>query len=173
MSHLLAINVPVWELVARGSVIYLGLVAVVRFILRRDVGALGMPDLLFIVLVADAAQNAMAGEYTTLSEGAILLGTLVFWNVALDHLAYRWPSVRRLVEPAPLPLVVDGRILRRNLRKEWITVDELQAKLREHGVDDLRAVRRATLEPDGELSVLKCRESPGEDEPHRQRLPGA
>lgn len=155
MDTLFSFSVSPLELAVRGTLIYVGLVLVVRFILRRDVGALGTPDLLFIVLVADAAQNAMAGDYRTIADGVVLLATLVAWNVALDWLAYRSTWARRLVEPSPLPLVRDGRLQRRNLRREWITVDELMGKLRENGIDDVRQVRLATLEADGELSLLR------------------
>ena len=71
---------------------YLALVLTFRFILRRDVGSLGIPDVLFIVIVADAAQNAMAGEYKSIADGIVLVATLVFWNVAemLVELVVGW-----------------------------------------------------------------------------------
>jgi len=85
---------------------YLGLVLAFRFILRRDVGSMGIPDVLFIVIIADAAQNAMSGEYKSIADGTVLVATLVFWNVALDWLAFRSRAMRRLPPPmrrAPLP----------------------------------------------------------------------
>ena len=108
------------------AILYLGLILTLRFVLRRDIGSLSVADLMFIVIVADAAQNALSGEYKSITEGAILIGTLVAWNVALDWLAYRSPRFRRVLEPPALPLITDGRLVRSNLRKEWITVAELQ-----------------------------------------------
>jgi uncharacterized membrane protein YcaP (DUF421 family) len=143
------------ELFVRGTFMYLGLVLIFRFVLRRDVGAMGMADVLFVVLIADAAQNAMAGEYISIADGVILVGTLVLWNVALDWLAYHNSVVRRLIDPPPLPLIRNGRWLRRNLRSQWITADEVLSKLREQGVDDVKDVRSATLEPNGELGILR------------------
>jgi len=148
------------ELVIRGTAIYLGLVLVFRFVLRRDLGSLGMPDVLFIVLVADASQNAMAGEYRSITDGAVLIGTLVFWNIALDWLAYRSPAVRKFVELPPLPLIRNGRWVRRNLKSQWITTDEVRAKLRERGIEEIGNIRLATLEPDGELGILKFDDTP-------------
>lgn len=168
MGELFELTVSPLELFVRGTLVYIGLIVVLRFILRRDVGALGTADLLFIVLVADAAQNAMAGEYRSVTDGAILLGTLVFWNLALDWLAFHSRALRWLVEPPPLPLIQEGRIQRRNLKKEWITLEELQAKLREHGIDSPRDVRLATLETDGELSVLRKDEAEPDTPPKRQ-----
>ena len=158
------------ELVIRGTAIYLGLVLVFRFVLRRDLGSLGMPDVLFIVLVADASQNAMAGEYRSITDGAVLIGTLVFWNIALDWLAYRSPAVRKFVELPPLPLIRNGRWVRRNLKSQWITTDEVRAKLRERGIEEIGNIRLATLEPDGELGILKFDDTPV-DPPKAKRAP--
>ena len=155
LSNLFDLSLHPAELIVRGSLMYLGLILVFRFVLRRDVGSLAVPDILFLVLVADASQNAMAGEYTSVSDGIILVGTLVFWNVALDWLAYRSVLVRRLVEPPVLPVVLEGKWIRRNLKRQWITTDEVQSKLRQHGIEDLAKVRSVTLEPDGNLSIIR------------------
>lgn len=158
------------ELMLRGTMIYLGLVLVFRFILRRDVGSLGVADVLFIVLVADASQNALAGEYRSIADGAVLVGTLVFWNVALDWLGYRSRLVRRFIEPPSLPIIRNGRWMRQNLRRHWITTEEVHSKLRERGIDDIHQIRLATLEPDGEIGVLKIDQSEV-DPPAERRKP--
>ena len=155
MSDLFAWTVPPMELVARGTIIYLGLVLCFRYLLRRDIGSMSTPDLLFVVLIADAAQNAMAGQYKSVGDGAVLLGTLIFWNVALDWLAYRSATFRRLIGPPPLPLIRNGRWMRANLKQQWITTEEVEAKLREHGIESVSQVRAAFLEPNGELGVIK------------------
>lgn len=149
MNELFALTVHPAELALRGTVIYLGLVLTFRFVLRRDVGSLGVPDVLFIVLIADASQNALAGEYTSITDGAVLVATLVFWNIALDWLAYRSPLLRRIIEPRSLPLIRNGAWVRRNLKSQWITCEEVLSKLRERGIEDIGKVRVATLEPDG------------------------
>jgi len=143
------------ETIIRGSLTYLTLFLLMRFLLKRESGSIGTADLLMVVVIADAAQNAMAGEYTSVSDGIILVGTLVFWNVALDWLAYRSVLVRRLVEPPVLPVVHEGKWIRRNLKRQWITTDEVQSKLRQHGIEDLAKVRSVTLEPDGNLSIIR------------------
>jgi uncharacterized membrane protein YcaP (DUF421 family) len=154
---LFGFSVAPLELVVRGSAIYWFLFAIFRVVLRRDVGAIGVADVLLLVLVADAAQNAMAGEYRSISDGIVLVSTIIGWNVAIDWLAYRFPHARWMLEPPALALVRDGRILHRNLRREYITIDELRAKLRERGVEDVAEVKSARLESDGEISVLTGR----------------
>ena len=90
--------------------------------LRRQGGSVGTADLIVVVLVADAAQNGMAGEYKSVSEGALLVGTIFFWDYAVDWLCYRYAFVRQLVQPPPLLLVRDGKPLRRHLRSELLTM---------------------------------------------------
>ena len=155
MSDLFAFSVNPLELVVRGSILYLGLVLVLRFVLRRDVGSMSVADVLFIVLVADAAQNAMAGDYVTVTDGLVLVSTLVAWNLLLDWLSYRSSAFRRFVEPPSLPLIQDGQWVRKNLKQQWITTEEVMSKLREQGVDDLSVVRLACLEPSGEIGVIR------------------
>ena len=154
IGSLFEFSVPPLELVVRGTIIYLGLVMLFRFVLRRDLGQLGVVDVLFIVLIADAAQNGMAGEYRTIADAFVLLGTLAGCNLTLDWIAFRWPPFQRLLEPPSVELVRNGRILFRNLRREWMTLDELMSKLRERGIADVADVKLAVLESDGNFSVL-------------------
>ena len=154
IERLFAIYTSPWELVVRGSVVYWFLLLVFRFILRRDPGALGIADLLFVVIVADASQNGMSGSYDTVSEAIVLVGTLVAWNYALDWAGARWKPIRWLTEPKPLLLVDQGRIVARNMRKEFLTRDDLDSELRHAGIDDLAKVRKAYMEGDGKFSVL-------------------
>lgn len=152
---LIELTVPPLELIARGSLVYLFLFIVFRTVLQRDIGSVGIADILVIVLVADAAQNAMAAEYRSVSDGIILISTLLAWNVLFDYLAFRFPKLRRLLQSHELCLIRDGEILYRNLRREFISVDELRAKLREHEITDFAEVRRAFMESDGTISVIR------------------
>lgn len=154
-GDLFALHMSPLELLVRGTAMYLFLFVLFRVVIRRRVGAVGMADMLVLVIIADASQNAMAGDYKTVTEGALLVGTIVFWNVFIDWLSYRVPALRPWLEPPPLLLVRDGRILHRNLRHEFVTEDELRSKLREHGIEDLSKVRKAYMESDGGVSVIK------------------
>jgi uncharacterized membrane protein YcaP (DUF421 family) len=154
LQSLLSIKTSPLELVLRGTLMYWFLFLIFRFVLRRDTGSVGIADVLMMVLVADAAQNGMAGDYHTLPEGFVLVSTLIGWNVLLDWAAFRFKPVRRWVEAPPLLLVSHGRVLHRNMRREFLTMDELQAKLRQSGVANIADVRQAFLESDGNFSVL-------------------
>jgi uncharacterized membrane protein YcaP (DUF421 family) len=154
-SEIFGLSVSPLELVVRGTAMYLFLFIVFRVVIKRRVGAVGMADLLVLVIVADAAQNGMAGEYRTVTEGCVLVGTIVAWDILIDFLTFRFPRIERVLEPPPLLLVDRGRILWRNLRKELISELELRAKLREHGVTDPAEVEKAYMEPDGAVSVIR------------------
>jgi uncharacterized membrane protein YcaP (DUF421 family) len=155
LEPLFRLGVNPLELVVRGTAMYWFLFLLFRVVLRRDVGALAIADVLLLVLIADAAQNGMSGNYETVTDGFILVGTIALWNYLLDWAAYRVPALGRLLQPAPLPLVREGRLLRANMRREMVTLEELQAKLREHGVGHLDEVRLATMESDGTITVLQ------------------
>jgi uncharacterized membrane protein YcaP (DUF421 family) len=172
LRDLFSIHVPVLELVLRGTLVYWLLFSIFRFVLRRDVGAVGIADILLLVIVADAAQNAMAGGYDTVAEGAILVCTIVGWNWLLDVLSWRFASVRRFATPTRLTLVRDGVLQLRNMRREYITREELDEKLREQGIAKLADVKFAYLEGDGQISVIRREESGEQPGPRKSAAAG-
>jgi uncharacterized membrane protein YcaP (DUF421 family) len=149
-----SLDLPFFEIILRGSAMYIALFILLRIVLKRQTGSLGMTDLLLITLIADASQNAMAGEYKSVPSGILLVCTIIFWSYALDWLGYRSKWFQRLVEPPPLPLIREGNLLRRNMRRELITEDELISHLREQGVDHWEKVKEAYIESDGQISVV-------------------
>jgi uncharacterized membrane protein YcaP (DUF421 family) len=142
------------EIILRGSIIYLFLFVVLR-VLRRGAGTIAISDLLVVVVIADAAQNAMGSEYKSVTEGIVLVLTIVFWDYFLNWLGYRFVAIRPLLRPAPLELIRNGKMLRRNLRQEMITMEELLGELREQGVDRVEDVKVSYMEADGHISVIK------------------
>jgi uncharacterized membrane protein YcaP (DUF421 family) len=156
------------ELVVRGSIMYLLLLAGLR-VFRREPGSLGIADLLVVVIIADAAQNALSGQYTSVTEGAVLVATIFGWDFLLDWLAYRYRWMHRLLHPKPLLLVVDGKVQWKNLKSELLTEADLMEQLREQGVARLDEVRRCYVESDGQLSVLRYQQPRSSAEPSRKR----
>ena len=154
LGALFGLSLPPAEILIRGTAIYWFLFLLFRFVLRRDVGSIGIADVLLLVLIADASQNAMAGGYQSVTDGCILVATIAGWNYALDWASYHSRFVRKVVEPKPLMLVKDGRLQRRVMRREMVTMGELMAKLREHGYEHVVQVKAARMESDGEITVL-------------------
>jgi uncharacterized membrane protein YcaP (DUF421 family) len=162
-------SVGIIEIILRGTLVYLMLFVLLR-LLRREAGVIGIADVLVIVLIADAAQNAMAGEYKSITEGAVLVSTIAFWDYTLDWLGYRFPRFQRFVRPAPLLLIKDGRMLRKNMRHEMISEEELISQLREQGVEHVSEVRKCYLEGDGHISVIKVEKDSDNRGPEKATL---
>ncbi len=142
------------EVILRGTLVYLFLFIVLRFA-RRSAGAIGISDLLVVVVIADAAQNAMGSKYESVTEGIVLVSTIVAWDLFFDWLAYRFPTLRPILRPRALLLIKDGKMLKRNLRSEMISEDELLGELREQGVENIADVKFSYMESDGHISVVK------------------
>ncbi len=149
-----AIDTPLIEIFIRGTVIYLGMFLMLRVVLKRQTGGISTTDVLVIVMLADAAQNGMAGTYQSIPDGLMLVGTIIFWSYAIDWLGFHFPWLEKWLEPAPLPLIRNGIMLRRNMRHELITTDEMWAHLRAQGIEDMRIVKLACIEADGKISII-------------------
>jgi uncharacterized membrane protein YcaP (DUF421 family) len=147
-------NTPLLEIFIRGTVVYLGIFIMLRVVLKREAGSVGMTDLLVIVLLADAAQNAMADNYESVTDGIFLLIVIISWSHVLNFLGYYFPKFQRLINPPALLLVVRGRMIKKNLRKEFITEDELLSQVREQGLSNIQEVKEAYIESDGRISVI-------------------
>lgn len=147
---------------------YLSLFVILRFVMVRQTSTIGIADILVIVVIADAAQNGFAKEYKSVTEGVVLVLTIVFWNLFLNWISYRFKALERLLSPPPLPLIKNGKMNRRHMRQEFITEDELRSQLRQQGIAELDEVREASLEANGELSVIKS-DSKGSSQPRKSK----
>jgi len=169
LSDLFGFSIPVWETVLRGSVMYVVLFLLFRFVAPRNVGALSVSDLLVLVLVADAAQNAMAGEYRSITDGILLVATLIGWDALIDWAAFRWGWASFLAQPPPLLLVRNGRVLHHNLRRQLMSPEDLQAQLRAYGIEDVREVRKAYVESEGQFTVIRRDAGQGQKPPREPK----
>src|SRR5690606_25409856 len=137
-----ALETPLLELVARGSVLYLAILVLMRFMPRRTGGELALMDLVFVVLIANAAANAL-GDYSAVPDAIVLIATLMFWDYLLNVLSYRFPLVERWVSPPPLEIIRNGKLLRRNMKQELLTEEELIEQLRQLGIEAIDDVKVA------------------------------
>ena len=144
---------PIPEVILRGTLIYFLLFFVLRFFLNRQAGAIGIPDILVVVLVVESTTDAL-GENKSVTEAAILILTVMFWSYGLQWLAYRFPKLEVLLTSSKVKLIENGKMLRKNMRRELVTEEELMALLRTQGVDDPMDVKLACLESSGDISVV-------------------
>ena len=148
-------DVSLFETIVRGLVMYLAIFVLLRVILRGRTSGVTVSDLLVLVMISDAAQNAMASTYLSLTNGIVLVATIVLTSFTMDWLAFRSVTIRRFVHPEHKPLIVDGRVVRKTLNEELMTEGELLTQLRLNGLEDPSEVKAAYLEGNGEISVIK------------------
>ena len=154
MEHLWMPDVPVWEKVLRSAVIYFFILLAFRFTGKRQVGQLTPFDLVVLLIISNVVQNAVIGNDNSLGGGIIGAVTLLALNWVVVEISYRFKPARRLLEGEPVLLVHNGVILQKNLSRERITLEDLQAALRRNGVGDFHQVRVAVLEENGQISVI-------------------
>jgi len=151
---MLTLAIPTWNIVLRTTVIYLSILVGLRLAGKREIGQMTVFDLVVLLLLANAVQNAMVGPDTSLVGGILAAVVLLVLNAVVARLRLRWPRLRRLIEGSPTLLVLHGEVIADHLRREGLDQETLEAALREHGVADLSDVEMAVLEIDGSISVV-------------------
>ena len=154
-AELFKLDIPFLEIFIRGTCVYLGLLLLMRMGPTRQVGSVSVSDMLVLVLLADAAQNAMAGGYESITSGLVLVAVILFWDYAIDWLTFQFPSIDKFLMRKTVCLVKNGKILHRNVKSVWMTKDELLSELRINEIDEVKKVKAAFLESNGEVSVIK------------------
>ncbi len=138
----------------RAVAVYLFIIVCIRFFGKKELTQLSVVDLVFVLLISNAVQNAMVGPDTSLMGGVVAAGALFASNFVLKKLLYRSPRINHLLQGEPILLAYKGHVKDRNLAKAQISVNELEAAIREHGVERLEKVDLAVLEVDGNISVM-------------------
>ena len=154
------------QIALRTLVIYIVVLIGIRLLGKREVGQMTPFDLVLLLLIANAVQNAMTGPDTTVTGGVVAAVTLLMANALVTRIVFRHKKIRRWIEGSPTLLVHSGAIVQQNLTKERISPDELQQALREHGIESVKDVHIAVLEVDGSISVLRKDELPKASRPH-------
>jgi uncharacterized membrane protein YcaP (DUF421 family) len=157
---------PLLNIVARTAVIYLALLVGLRLTGKRQVGQFTPFDLLLLLLLSNAVQNAMVGPDTSVAGGLIAACTLFGANLIVAAIARGSRRAAKVVEGTATLLIRHGQVIQQNLDNEGISAEDLRRALREHGIDDVKLVRAAILEVDGSISVLREDEFPKVERPY-------
>ena len=160
LSDLFDLDLPVLEKVLRSLLVFAFLVVALRMAGKREIGQLNVLDMVVLLLVSNALQNAMIGNDNTLIGGIIGASSLFVANYFFVRLTYSSERARKVLEGTPTPLFADGQILAANLRHEAIRPHELLSIVHERGFSDFSEVERIELEPNGHL-VITGRSEPG------------
>ena len=143
----------------RTLAVYLVVLVGLRLSGKREIGQMTVFDLVVLLLIANAVQNAMVGPDTSLTGGILAAVILLLVNALIARLSLRWLRLRRWVEGTPTLLVFHGKVIPEHMKREGIDEESLLTAMREHGVAEVSEVEMAVLEIDGSISVVPKGES--------------
>jgi uncharacterized membrane protein YcaP (DUF421 family) len=132
------------------------IVVAIRLFGKKELSQLSVVDLVFILLISNAVQNAMVGSDSSLLGGLIAASTLFIVNYFFKIFLFKYPRFNKLVQGKPIPLIIRGVVNDENLLKARMTFAELRETIREHGIDpnNIKKIDLVLLEVDGNISVL-------------------
>lgn len=154
-------STPAPEIVLRVAVLYFALIAMIRLAGKREVGQLSPVDLLGMLLLSETVSPALTAQDPSIAASLLAAATLLASSALLSRAVFRWPAAERWVDGEPTVLVEEGRLLPEASRHERISLRDLEAALRRHGVEHVESVRRAVVETNGEITIV-C--TPAKDE---------
>jgi uncharacterized membrane protein YcaP (DUF421 family) len=142
------------EVVVRTAAVYVGLLLAMRLAGKREVGQMKPFDLVTLLILSNAVQNAMVGPDTSLLGGLVAAAVILLLNAAVGRLRERFPLAQDVFEGSPALLVHDGHFVLENIREEHVAEADVYQAMREHGMEDLDKVQSAVLEVDGTISIV-------------------
>lgn len=147
-------SVPWWEFVLRGVLVYVFLLVFLRITGKRQTGQYAPFDLVLLLILSNAVQNSMNAGDNSLIGGLVSASTLMGCHVVLANLTFRFAWLERLIDGTPRVLVDDGKVHTELMHKELLSTDDLEAALRASGCLHLHEVERATIETNGQITVV-------------------
>ena len=142
------------KIVVSSVSVYLFIIVAIRLFGKKELAQLSIIDLVFILLISNAVQNAMVGSDSTLVGGLVAASSLFIVNYLFKYLLYKFPKLGNVVQGEELLLINQGKLNMPNMTKARITYEELLEAVREHGVSDISKVDLAILEIDGNISII-------------------
>jgi uncharacterized membrane protein YcaP (DUF421 family) len=142
------------QVILRSMAVYFFIVIAIRVFGKKELAQLSVIDLVFILLISNAVQNAMVGADTSLPGGLVAAAALFITNYILKRILYKSKNLNNLLEGKAILLIYKGELQEHNLKHAEISLEELEAAVREHGVQDIQKVDLAMLEADGNISVI-------------------
>ncbi|EOW2136744.1 DUF421 domain-containing protein [Stenotrophomonas sp. GD03908] len=154
MPDLFALAMPWWEFILRAVVVYVVVLGMVRLSGKRPLGQITPFDVLLVVLLGNAVQNALLGTDTSLGGGLLLAATLILLNYGVGWVSTRSRRIERLVEGEPVVIARDGRLFDAVLRREQVTRADFEAAMRQQGCLGVGDVELALLEINGHITII-------------------
>ncbi len=153
-----SLSLPWWHFVLRAVVVYFFLLVALRLSGKRQVGQFSSFDLVLLLILSNAVQNSMNAGDNSITAGLILAGTLVALNYGVGALSYRFRPLDHLVQGRSEILIHHGVLREDVMKREQLTIDELQSALRASGCTRAVEVELAVLENNGHITVIQKRD---------------
>ena len=167
MSEILT---SILEISFRTSIIYLTIFLGLRLLGRREVGQMTILDLVLLLLLSNAVQNAMVGSDTSIIGGIAAASVLLLINFFITKISLRWPSFRHLIEGEPILIILHGKVITSHMKRVDLNEQILTEAIREHGLAEVNEVEMAVLEIDGSISVIPMKNSTTKSIKHNFRI---
>ncbi|MEA5667888.1 DUF421 domain-containing protein [Stenotrophomonas sp. ATCM1_4] len=155
MPDLFALSMPWWEFILRAVVVYVVVLTMVRVAGKRALGQFTPFDMLLLILLGNAVQNALLGQDTSLGGGLILAATLIVLNYFVGWVTTRSPAVERVIDGEPVVLARHGQVLHRVLQRELVSKADFARAMRDAGCENIDEVDLALLEINGHITFLR------------------
>ena len=159
--EMLSPTLSILEIAVRSTIGFLALVALIRFVPKRNTGRISPNDMLVLIVVGSLGADAIAGGTSSAGDLLLMVAMVLAWAYVLDLLEYHVPAVQRVMRHRQTLLIKDGRFLRRNMRQELVTEEEMLSAMRLQGIESVEEIGSAVLEADGEISILRKAGSAG------------
>jgi uncharacterized membrane protein YcaP (DUF421 family) len=152
--HVFDMAIPAWNIAVRTVMVFVAVFVGLRLMGKREMGQMTVFDLVVIILIANAVQNAMVGPDTSLVGGLLAAGVLLVVDWGISSLRLRGARWGWLLQGTPTVLVEDGEFIQTHLRREALDREDVEMAVREHGVESVASVKLAVLETDGSISIV-------------------
>jgi uncharacterized membrane protein YcaP (DUF421 family) len=153
------------DIVLRASVIFIALYLLVRLMGKRELGQMTPFELIVLVVIGDLIQQGITQNDFSITGAVIAISTIAFWALVFSWASFLWPRAERILEGEPRVIVRDGELLTGNLRRNRLTLSEIESEMRLAGIARMSEVAWAILEPRGKISFIQRTTDGGEEPP--------
>ena len=143
------------DIVFRAIAIYLFIYLLTRVIGRRELSSLAPFDLILLIILGDAVQQAMTQDDYSVTGAFIAVGTIAALQVATSYVSFRSSRLRTVLEGEPIVIIEDGKAIEKNMKRERLVLEEVMEEARLQQIDSLEQIRWAGIETSGNISFIK------------------
>lgn len=142
------------DIVIRATVMFVALYLLIRLLGKRELGQMSPFELVLLIVMGDMIQQGVTHNDFSLTGAILAIATFAFWALVLSWISYLWPRSRDVLEGEPRIIISDGELVEHNLRRDRLTVGEIESEMRLSGIQAMKDVAWAVLEPSGKISFI-------------------